>query len=132
MLTMKIVDDILEAKHCELWTVGPDESVQDALVTMSQKNVGALLVMREEKLLGILSERDYVRKMIADHRDPDLTRVSEIMTHQVITVTPTTTIEDCMKLMTRGQFRHLPVLIGEDVVGLVSLNDIVNVFIGGR
>ena len=122
---MNTADDILESKHCELWTVDPDDSVQNALVTMSQKNVGALLVVQDERLLGILSERDYVRKIVGQQLDPERTRVHEIMTRDVVTVAPTTTIEECMQLMVRGGFRHLLILIGAECVGLISLNDIV-------
>ena len=129
---MKIADDILEAKNCELWTVAPDDSVQNALIIMSQKNVGALLVMQDERLIGILSERDYVRKIVGQQLDPEQTRVREIMTSDVVTVSPTATIEECMQMMVRGQFRHLPVLLGEIVVGLISIHDIVRALMGGK
>ena len=129
---MKIADDILEAKNCELWTADPDDWVQTALVTMADKNVGALLVVSDGKLLGLLSERDYVRKMIPEGRDPGRTRVKDIMSRDVVTATPTTTIEECMKLMTRGQFRHLPILIGDELVGMISLGDIVRALMGGK
>ena len=129
---MKIADDILEAKNCELWTADPEDWVQTALVTMADKNVGALLVVRDGKLLGLLSERDYVRKMIPEGRDPGRTRVKDIMSRDVVTATPTTTIEECMKLMTRGQFRHLPILIGDELVGMISLGDIVRALMGGK
>ena len=129
---MKIADDILEAKNCELWTADPEDWVQTALVTMADKNVGALLVVSDGKLLGLLSERDYVRKMIPEGRDPGRTRVKDIMSRDVVTATPTTTIEECMKLMTRGQFRHLPILIGDELVGMISLGDIVRALMGGK
>lgn len=129
---MKIADDILEAKNCELWTVDPDDSVQNALIIMSLKNVGALLVMQDERLIGILSERDYVRKIVGQQLDPVRTRVRDIMTRDVVTAAPTTTLEECMQMMTRGQFRHLPILLGDAVVGLISINDIVRAFLGGK
>ena len=129
---MKIADDILETKHCELWTIDPDDSVQDALFLMSQKKVGALLVVQDERLLGILSESDYVRKIVGQKLDPEHTTVNEIMTRNVITATPTTPIEECMQMMTRGQFRHLPILIGDELVGLISINDIVRALMGGK
>jgi CBS domain-containing protein len=129
---MKIADDILESKHCELWTVDPEDSVQDALFIMAQKKVGALLVVQDERLLGILSESDYVRKIVGLQLDPERTRVREIMTRDVVTATPTTSIEECMRMMTRGQFRHLPILIGDDLVGLISINDIVRALMGGK
>lgn len=129
---MKIADDILESKHCELWTVDPEDSVQDALFIMAQKKVGALLVVQDERLLGILSESDYVRKIVGLKLDPERTRVGEIMTRDVVTATPTTSIEECMRMMTRGQFRHLPILIGDDLVGLISINDIVRALMGGK
>ena len=129
---MKIADDILESKHCELWMCDPDDWVQDALYLMSQKKVGALLVVRDERLLGILSESDYVRKIVGQKLDPEHTPVRDVMTHDVVTATPTTTIEECMRMMTRGQFRHLPILIGDDLVGLISINDIVRALMGGK
>ena len=129
---MKIADDILESKHCELWTVDPEDSVQDALFIMAQKKVGALLVVQDGRLLGILSESDYVRKIVGLKLDPERTRVREIMTRDVVTATPTTSIEECMRMMTRGQFRHLPILIGDDLVGLISINDIVRALMGGK
>ena len=129
---MKIADDILESKHCELWTVDPEDSVQDALFIMAQKKVGALLVVQDGRLLGILSESDYVRKIVGLKLDPERTRVREIMTRDVVTATPTTSIEECMRMMTRGQFRHLPILIGDELVGLISINDIVRALMGGK
>jgi len=129
---MKIADDILESKHCELWTVDPEDSVQDALFIMAQKKVGALLVVQDGRLLGILSESDYVRKIVGLKLDPERTRVREIMTRDVVTATPTTSFEECMRMMTRGQFRHLPILIGDDLVGLISINDIVRALMGGK
>ena len=129
---MKIADEILESKNCELWTVDPDESVQNALVIMSQKNIGALLVVQHERLIGILSERDYVRKIVGQQLDPALTRVHEIMTRDVVTAAPTTTLDECMQMMTRGRFRHLPILIGDDLVGMISINDLVRALMGGK
>jgi CBS domain-containing protein len=127
---MKIADQILESKNCEFWPVSPDDTVQYAIGIMADKEVSVLPVLQDHKLIGLFSESDYVRKIIGEGRDPQVTRVAEIMTHEMLTATPTDSIETCMKLMTRGQLRHLPILIGDELVGIVSIHDIVSAMMG--
>ncbi|MEW5867887.1 MAG: CBS domain-containing protein [Chloroflexota bacterium] len=124
-----IVDDILEWQDCAIYAVGPDEPVYSALQLMAEKNIGAVLVMEGERLLGILSERDYTRRVILQDRDAQRTLVGEIMTSQVVTVEPQCTLQECMKIMTYGGFRHLPVMIGDEVVGLISIREVARALI---
>jgi CBS domain-containing protein len=128
---MKSVDtirSILSRKGRELWSVAPTATVYEAIEKMSDKGVGALLVMSGGQLLGIISERDYARKVILKERSSKQTLVREIMTSSVITATPGDNVEDCMRTMTENRIRHLPVVDGGDfrVVGIVSIGDLVN------
>jgi len=125
MNQMDCISTVLKSKGREVYTTGPSTSVYDALATMAQHGVGALLVMEGGRLLGVVSERDYARKVILQGRSSRDTAVSEIMTPDLITVTPRDTIDHCMKLMTEARIRHLPVLEERDVVGIVSLGDLV-------
>jgi CBS domain-containing protein len=126
---MKLVDSIesvLRLKGHHIWSVAPTATVFEAIRMMSDRGVGALLVMSEGRLDGIVSERDYARKVILKDRSSKQTQVSEIMTTTVITVTPQATVEECMRLITEYRVRHLPVLEADKVVGLVSIGDLVN------
>lgn len=125
----KIVDDVLESQDCAIHAIGPDEPVYSALQMMAEKDVGAVLVMEGERLLGILSERDYARRVILQNRDAQRTPVREVMTSKVVTVDPQRTLQDCMQIMTYGGFRHLPVMIGDDIVGLISIRDVARALI---
>ena len=125
-----IVDDILESKDCQFWTVHPDDTVFAALQLMAEKTISALLVMEGEELVGILSEHDYTVHIIGEGRDASLTRVGEIMTRQVINTSPDQSIEDCMHLMAFGRFRHLPVMIGDEVIGMISVQEILEAIMG--
>ena len=120
------VKDILKAKGNIALSIAPDTLIFDALQLMSEKNVGALLVMENEKLVGIFSERDYARKIILKGRTSLDTEVREIMTEDVFTVTPEETIDQCMVLMSGKRIRHLPVVQGSEVVGVISIGDVVN------
>jgi CBS domain-containing protein len=120
---------LLAAKGSKVWTIGPDETVFTALQMLADKNIGALLVMDGEKLEGILSERDYARKVILQGKSSMNTPVREIMTTKVITISPTHTLEDCMEQMTNSHIRHLPVVQDDRVVGLISIGDIVKAMI---
>ena len=120
---------ILKDKGNVIWYVVPDTTVYDAIALMAEKGIGALLVLEQEQLAGIVSERDYARKVILQGRLSKETPVSEIMTSSVITVTPDHTVDECMQIMTENRIRHLPVLIGERVVGVVSIGDLVKAII---
>ena len=122
---MRIVREILRNKGHDVWHVGPDDTVHDALVLMSDRNLGAVLVCEAGKLVGILSERDCARKVVLRGLSSEDTPVQEIMTTRVIYVRPEQTTEECMALMTDKHVRHLPVLADDQVVGVVSIGDVV-------
>jgi CBS domain-containing protein len=120
------VDSVLRFKGHQVWSIAPTATVYDAIARMSDRSVGALLVMSDQQLEGIISERDYARKVILKDRSSKDTLVSEIMTFRVITAAPADTVEECMRLMTFHRIRHLPVLDGDRVEGIVSIGDLVN------
>ena len=123
---MKTVEQILRAKGNAFWFVAPDTMVYDALKLMAEKDVGALLVLESgTRLLGIISERDYARKVILKGKSSLDTPVVEVMTRPVVAVKPQQTVEECMAVMTTKRIRHLPVLVAEQVVGVVSIGDLV-------
>ena len=122
---MSTVKEILRTKGREVWSVAPDASVYDALKLMANKNVGAVLVMDANHLVGILSERDYARKVILYGKSSKDTLVQEIMTERVVYVRPEQTAEECMALMTDKRVRHLPVLEDDQVIGVISIGDVV-------
>ena len=120
------VEALIRKKGGQVWSLDPSASVYDAIAMMAEKQVGALLVMQQGKLLGIVSERDYARKVILLSRSSHDTSVSEIMTGPVLTVSLSTTVAECMRIMTEKRIRHLPVVENGKVVGLVSIGDLVN------
>ncbi|MBM3394588.1 MAG: CBS domain-containing protein [Betaproteobacteria bacterium] len=120
---MKTVQQILESKSLKLLAVSPDATVYDALKLMAEKEVGALLVLEDEHLAGIFSERDYARKVILHGKSSKETRVQEIMTAKVVCVAPLQTMDQCMALMTDKRVRHLPVIDNNKVVGIISIGD---------
>jgi CBS domain-containing protein len=122
---MKIVRDILEAKGYEVWSIRPDAMVYEALTLMAEKNVGALVVMEGEHPIGVISERDYARNMILKGRTSRDTAIREIMSPFAVTVRPEQDLEECMELMTDRHVRHLPVMQGDKLVGILSIGDIV-------
>ncbi len=127
-----VINEILSYKSSQLWTVSPDATVFDAIQIMAERNVGAVLVMASDKLVGIATERDYTRKVALKGKSSRDTKVSEIVTTPPITVTPGHTVEECMKLMTTHRVRHLPVIDGDKVTGLVSIGDLVNWIINAQ
>ena len=122
---MTTVARLLDSKGHDIWSVSPDTSVYDAIKMMADKGVGALLVTDGDRLVGVVSERDYARKVILQGRSSKDTPVREIMTTRVITVSPDQTIDDCMALMTRHRIRHLPVIDNDRLVGVLSIGDVV-------
>lgn len=123
------VSDILSQKGAAIHQIGPDATVFDAISLMSEKNVGALLVMTGGRLQGIISERDYRNKVILKGRMSKQTPVKTIMTRDVFCVTPEETLENCMAIMTSKKIRHLPVMTKDTVVGVISIGDLVKALI---
>lgn len=126
METQGTVRDILRNKKSKIWTTTPQASVYEAIRVMGEHNIGALVVLDEGKVAGVLSERDYSRKVALQGRTSRDTRVSEILHHPAITVHPGDGVGRCMELMTKNRIRHLPVLEDDVLIGLVSMGDIVN------
>jgi CBS domain-containing protein len=122
---MKTVKQLLEGKRHKLISTAPGETVYDALRKMAEHDVGALIVLEGENLVGIFSERDYARKIILHGKSSKDTLVREIMTANVICVQPAQTVEHCMGLMTEKRVRHLPVMEESRVIGVVSIGDVV-------
>lgn len=122
---MKTVEQLLRGKDDVIWSTEPTSSVFDALQVMAERNIGALMVLEGKKLIGIFSERDYARKVILKGKSSRDVHVSEVMTTTVVHVQPDQTIEVCMNLMTDKHIRHLPVLKGDSVIGMISIGDVV-------
>lgn len=123
---MKTVAELLKVKPSRVVTVKPEQSVLEAIKVLAAEDIGAAIVMSGGRLVGILSERDYTRKVVLKGRSSDTTRVEEIMTPNVVVVSPRTKARECMALMTEKNIRHLPVLDEGRVVGMVSIRDIVS------
>jgi CBS domain-containing protein len=126
---MRQVKHLLEAKGRAVFAIAPEVPVLEAIKHMAERRVGALMVMRGEMLVGIISERDYARKIILQGRSSADTAVSEIMTSAVLTVGPEATVDECMRLCTDSRIRHLPVVRGNEVVGVISIGDLVKAVI---
>ena len=124
---------ILERKKIStVWLIGPNAMVFDAIQLMDEKNVGSLPVVDNGTLVGIVSERDYTRKVILKGRSSKETPVSDIMTEQLLTVNPSDSVTECMRIMTEKRVRHLPVLEGTNLAGILSIGDVVNWFISAQ
>jgi len=126
---MRTVRQLLEGKPADVFSITPDAPVIDAIRMMAERRVGALLVMEGQRLAGIISERDYARKIVLQGRSSKDTPVRDIMTAQVVTVNPSDSTEHCMELVTNSRIRHLPVLDGERVIGVLSIGDLVKAVI---
>ena len=129
---MTSVKQVLDSKGHDIWSIDPNSSVLNTIKLMADKKVGALLIMEDEKLVGIVSERDYARKVILKGRASDDTPVKDIMTREIIYATPENSVEDCMELMTEKHVRHLPVLDGDEVTGVLSIGDLVKSIIADQ
>ncbi len=129
---MNFVNEILKAKGRDVWTVSSDSTVYDALQEMADKNVGALLVVEDDKLVGVFSERDYARKVILHGKASKDTLVKEIMSTEMFWVRPDETVAGCMELMTNMRIRHLPVLDEGRLVGVISIGDVVKAVISEK
>ncbi len=129
--TGKIIE-ILNHKGATVWTITPEAMVFDAIQMMADKNVGALLVTDHGKLIGIISERDYTRKVALKGKSSKQTPVKEILSKQIVHVSPTHSVEECLRLMTDHRIRHLPVLDGDKIKGVVSIGDLVNWIISAQ
>lgn len=122
---MKKVSDILKIKGDTVWSIGPEALVYDAIKLMTEKKVGALMVMQDDKLVGVISETDYMRNTVSKGRSSQLTPVKDFMTARVLYVRPEQNIEECMVIMTEKRTRHLPVMDAGQLVGVISIGDVV-------
>lgn len=123
------VSKLLQSKTATILSVDPEATVYEALQLMSEKNIGAVLVTSDKKLVGILSERDYARKIILKGKTSRDTKVKEIMTSQVLYVKPGQSVEDCMAIMSEKHIRHLPVIDNDELIGIISIGDVVKAII---
>jgi CBS domain-containing protein len=129
---MSYVKNILERKGKSVWTIAPDATVRAALIEMAEKGAGALVVIEGDQIVGIFSERDYVRR-VAKTDDLGLDQpVRELMSHPVFFARPDQTVEECMRVMTARHFRHLPVLVEDELVGIISIGDVVKSLINEK
>jgi CBS domain-containing protein len=126
------IGSILNRKGSTVWSVSPDSSVFEAISLMAEKNIGALPVLEGDRLVGMISERDYARKVILLGRGSRETAVSEIMIRNLRTVSLDDSVQECMQLMTENRFRHLPVVQGDKLIGLISIGDCVNSIISAQ
>jgi CBS domain-containing protein len=126
------ISGILARKGSTVWSIAPTAMVFDAIALMADKNIGALPVLENDRLIGIISERDYTRKVILKGKSSQETRVEEIMTQDLVTADPTDTAVDCMRVMTEERVRHLPVIKGAKMVGVLSIGDLVKYLISAQ
>ena len=129
---MKFVDQLLDGKGRDVWSITPDATVYDALELMAKKRIGALVVLEGEQLAGLFSERDYARKVILQGKSSKGTPVGDIMSRRVLCIGPEQTVQDCMALMTERRIRHLPVVADDRIVGVVSIGDVVKAVIADQ
>jgi len=129
---MKLVKHLLDAKGRHIIAISPDASVLEAIKIMADKNIGSLVVMEDDKLEGIVTERDYARKVIVKGRSSESTHVAEIMTTNVVTTSSAETVDTCMALMTEMRIRHLPVLEDNRVIAMISIGDLVQAIIADQ
>lgn len=126
---MNTLNQLLKSKSREVWSIGPNASVYDAIHLMAEKGIGALVVLQDESLVGIISERDYARQVVLKDRSSKETLVKDIMSGKVIYADPDQTVDECLAIMTEKRIRHLPVMDGNQMVGLISMGDLVKTII---
>ena len=126
---MTTIGQVLRGKGRAVWSINPEATVFEALQLMAEKNIGAILVMNNDDLVGILSERDYARSVIRQEKSAHEMRVEELMSSEVVSITPEKSIEACMELMTKQRIRHVPVLDEGQVIGVISIGDVVKTII---
>ena len=126
---MNTLNQLLKGKSKEVWSIGPDATVYDAIHLMAEKGIGALVVLQDESPVGIISERDYARDVVLKDRSSKETLVKEIMSDKVIYADPNQTVDECLAVMTEKRIRHLPVMDGGQMLGLVSMGDLVKTII---
>jgi CBS domain-containing protein len=129
---MQTIKQLLEVKGTDVWSIAPKATVYEALQLMSKRGIGALLVLEKGKLVGICSERDYARKVILKGKSSRETTVGELMTQKVIYINPQNTLQECMALMTEKHIRHLPVLENDQLVGIVTIGDVIKQIISDQ
>ncbi|MCP4418206.1 MAG: CBS domain-containing protein [Chloroflexi bacterium] len=129
---MTFIRQLIERKGNEIWFTSPEDTVYDALLLLAEKNIGALLVIQDGQLVGIVSERDYARKVALQGKTSMQTPVREIMTKNVVTISPQSSVNDAMMLMTHKQFRHLPVIEDDNIIGIISIGDLVKSIIADQ
>ena len=122
---MTTVKQLLDSKGYDIWSIGPNASVYEAIELMAEKSVGALVVLEDDRTVGIISERDYARKVVLKERSSTETKVSEIMTTSIVYARPDQTVEECLSKMTEERIRHLPIQEGEKLIGMLSIGDLV-------
>ena len=120
------VESVLKQKKTDLWSVPPETKVYDVVQLMADKNIGALLVIEGKTLIGIATERDYARKVVLKGKSSKETPVRDILTLPMVKAKPSNTVDECLRLMTENRVRHLPILDGETIAGVVSIGDLVN------
>ena len=123
---MRPILELLKKRDAAIWSLNPDDSVFDALQHMANHNVGAMMVMQQDRLVGVLSERDYTRKIALAGKSSRETKVKDIMTANVLVVSPQTRTRDCMALMSQNKIRHLPIVDAGEVLGMISIRDIMD------
>ncbi len=129
---MKTVNQLLQTKGHDIWDIHPEASVYEALKLMADKKIGSLVVLEDGKLVGIISERDYARKVILLGKSSSETSVKDIMSRELFCVHPDQSIEECMAIMTNRRVRHLPVLLDEQLAGMISIGDVVKAIISDQ
>ena len=122
---MSTVEQFLDLNSRKIWSLKPDNRVIDSLFLMAEKNISCILIMNQEHLAGIFSERDYARKVVVKGKNSNETLLKEVMTDKLITISPKTGLDECMQLMTDHRIRHLPIVDNTKVVGLISIGDVV-------